>query len=59
MTTAKRIRKKRLEKGLTQKALADKCGMYESQIRRYELEKANPKLQTARKIAKDLECPVI
>lgn len=59
MTTAKRIRKKRLEKGLTQKALADKCGMYESQIRRYELEKANPKLETVRKIAKALECPVI
>ena len=59
MTTAKRIRKKRLEKGLTQKVLGELCGINEANIRWYELEKANPKLETVRKIAKALECPVI
>lgn len=59
MTTAKRIRKKRLEKGLTQKALGELCGINEANIRKYENNKQNPKLETVRKIAKALECPVI
>ncbi len=33
MTTAKRIRKKRLEKGLTQKVLGELCGINEANIR--------------------------
>lgn len=59
MTTAKRIRLKRIEKGLTQKELGERCGIVESQIRRYEIEKGEPKLSTLKRIAKGLECPVI
>lgn len=44
----KRIRK---EKGLTQKALGELCGINEANIRKYENNKQNPKLETARKIA--------
>lgn len=36
---------------MTQKQLGEKCGMYESQIRKYELGTANPKLGTIIKIA--------
>lgn len=49
-----KIRHYRLEKGLTQKQLAEKCGMYESQIRKYETGKANPKIGTLRRIADGL-----
>ena len=35
----------------SQKQLAEKCDMYESQIRKYELSNANPKLDTIRKIS--------
>lgn len=59
MTTAERIRSKRLEKGLTQKALGERCGIVESQIRKYEIKKGEPKLSTLKRIAKGLECPVI
>lgn len=52
------IKRIRLEKNLTQKQLAEKCGMYESQIRRYELGKANPKIETLQKIAKVLDVQV-
>lgn len=44
----KEIRKK---KNLTQNKLAEKCNMYESQIRKYETGKANPKIETIQKIA--------
>lgn len=54
MTTGDNIRKLRKEKNLTQKQLGELCGMYESQIRKYELGKANPKLETVRKIASAL-----
>ena len=52
------IRRIRLEKNMTQKQLAEKCGMYESQIRRYELGKANPKIETLQKIAQALDVPI-
>lgn len=58
MSTGKSIRKYRKEKGLTQKQLGEKCGINEVQIRQYELEKANPKLETLRKIAKGLDIDV-
>lgn len=58
MTVGENIKRIRKEKGLTQKQLAEKCGMYESQVRRYELGKANPKLETIRKIAKALDVDV-
>lgn len=54
MTIGDNIRKLRKEKKLTQKQLGELCGMYESQIRKYELGKANPKLDTIRKIASAL-----
>ncbi len=52
-TNIKRIRK---EKGLTQKQLANLCNppMADSAIRRYENNKANPKLETITKIAEAL-----
>ena len=53
-----RIRQIRLEKGLTQKQLAEKSGMYESQIRKYETGKALPKINTLKKIADSLDVPV-
>jgi transcriptional regulator with XRE-family HTH domain len=48
------IKKIRIEKGLTQKQLGDLCGMKDSQIRRYENGRANPKYETIEKIAKAL-----
>ncbi len=51
MTIAENIRKFRRERGMTQKQLGEKCGMYESQIRKYELGTANPKIDTIKKIA--------
>ena len=56
--TSDKIRQFRILKGYTQKQLAEKCGMYESQIRKYETGKANPKIETLQKIAKALEIPV-
>lgn len=55
MATGETIRQLRKEKGYTQKQLAEKCDMYESQIRKYELGNANPKLETIRKIAAALD----
>lgn len=57
-STGEKIKKYRLKRNLTQKQLAEKCGMYESQIRKYETGKANPKIQTLGKIASALELPV-
>ena len=51
MTVAENIRKFRKEKKMTQRQLGEKCGMYESQIRKYELGAANPKIDTIKKIA--------
>lgn len=58
MPSGKKIKEFRLKRNLTQKELADKCGMYESQIRKYELGTANPKLETLKKIADALEINV-
>ncbi len=55
MTIAGNIKRLRKEKKMTQKQLAEKCGMYESQIRKYELGTAHPKLDTIRKISKALD----
>lgn len=54
MTIGENIKRIRKEKGLTQKALGDKCGLADSAIRRYELGGANPKIETLRKIANAL-----
>lgn len=51
MKIGKNIKRIRKEKGLTQKALGELCGINEANIRKYENDKQNPKLETARKIA--------
>lgn len=55
MPTGSKIKEIRQQKGLTQKQLGDMCGMYESQIRKYETGKANPKIETLQKIADALD----
>ena len=58
MPTGSKIKEIRIKKGLTQKQLGEKCGMYESQIRKYENGNANPKIETLQKIADALETPI-
>lgn len=52
------IKKFRLEKGLTQKQLGERCGINEANIRKYELGAQNPKMETLERIAKGLDIPV-
>ena len=58
MPTGTRIKELRKQKGLTQKQLGELCGMYESQIRKYENGNANPKIETLQKIAFVLGVPI-
>ena len=51
MTTGERIRAKRQDAGMTQKALGEACEIAEPTIRRYEDGKLNPKIETLEKIA--------
>lgn len=51
MTIGERIKKARLEKGMTQKEVAEKCGINDANIRKYESGRQNPKLETIDKIA--------
>lgn len=51
MTIGENIKRIRKEKGMTQKQLGDLCGMNEANVRKYELGKANPKIETICKIA--------
>lgn len=55
MTVGENIKRIRKEKGLTQKKLGEKCGIAESNIRKYENNKQNPKIETIQKIAKALQ----
>lgn len=54
MTVNENIRRIRLQKGMTQKQVAEACGTVDAVIRAYELGKANPKPATVAKIAKAL-----
>ena len=54
MTIGEKIKAKRLERGLTQKALGELTGIAEPTIRRYEAGKLNPKIETISKIANGL-----
>lgn len=54
MTVNENIRRIRLQKGLTQKQVAEACGTVDAVIRTYELGKANPKPATVAKISKAL-----
>lgn len=58
MTIGENIKRIRKEKRLTQKQLGDLCNMADSAIRRYELGKSTPKIQTIHKIAEGLGVPV-
>lgn len=58
MTVGEKIRRIRKEKGLTQKQLGELCGMNEANVRKYELGKANPKIETVDKIASALGEPL-
>lgn len=58
MTVGENIRKYRIEKGLTQKQLGEKCNIAEPTIRRYELNKLHPKIKTLAKIASALNIDV-
>ncbi|MCH5249523.1 MAG: helix-turn-helix transcriptional regulator [Lachnospiraceae bacterium] len=51
MQIGENIKNLRIEKGMTQKQLGEKCGIADSAIRRYELGGANPKRETLKKIA--------
>lgn len=51
MTVGDKIRILRKEQKMTQKELGEACGIAESTIRRYELDKLNPKYETRKKIA--------
>lgn len=53
-TTGEKIKQARLNSHMTQKQLAEKCGMADSAIRKYESGKVIPKVETVQKIAKAL-----
>lgn len=50
-----RVKELREKKGMTQTALADACGLYESVISKIELQKTTPFLKNALKISAALE----
>ena len=58
MPTGTKIKEIRKQKGLTQKQLGDLCGIADSNIRKYENGKQNPKIETLQKIADALEVPL-
>ena len=51
MTFAERLLALRKERGLTQKGLAETCGMHINQIQRYESGESQPNLDALRKLA--------
>lgn len=51
MTIGENIKRARLAAGLTQKELADKCGIADSAVRKYESGRVVPKLPMIKKIA--------
>lgn len=55
MTVGERIKKIRLEKGMTQQDLAKRTGINDANIRKYEGGRQNPKLETLERIAAALE----
>lgn len=59
MTVGQNIRAIRKERGLTQNQLGELCGIKEANIRKYELGKANPKIETIEKIAMALGVPIV
>lgn len=58
MTVGENIKKLRKERGLTQKQLGELCGINEANIRKYEADKQNAKIETIEKIAQALGVPI-
>ena len=58
MTTGERIKKIRQEIGLSQKELGKKLGVSQQMIGQWETGKANPKIETKKKIADALDIPL-
>jgi transcriptional regulator with XRE-family HTH domain len=58
MTVGEKIRTMRVQCGLTQKQLGERAGIAEPTIRKYELGKLNPKIETLKKIADALGVPL-
>lgn len=58
MTIGERIRAARKKAGFTQKQLGELAKIAEPTIRKYELGKLNPKIETIQKIANALDVPV-
>ena len=58
MTVGQNIRRIRQEKGLTQKQLGELCGINEANIRKYESDRQNAKIETLKKIADALQSPL-
>lgn len=59
MSIGLKIKEFRKRRGLTQKQLGDRCGIADSNIRKYENGQQNPKIETLRKIADALNAIVI
>ena len=59
MTIGDTLKQARLNAGLTQKQLGEKCGMADSAIRKYESGKIKPKIETLKKIAAALNVSAI
>lgn len=59
MTIGDTLKQARINAGLTQKQLGEKCGMADSAIRKYESGKIKPKIETLKKIAAALNVSVI
>ena len=58
MTTGERIRAARKNAGLTQKQLGERLNISYQTIAQWENGLRNPKLETLRKIAKEVRCPI-
>ncbi len=58
MPSGNRIKEARMKRGLTQAELGKRCGIADSNIRKYESGKQNPKLETLQRIADALEVPL-
>lgn len=53
-----RVRELRLERGLTQEALADHCGLFRTYMSRIETGVANPTLAMIEALAVSLDVPI-
>lgn len=59
MAIGENIKRIRKEKGLTQKALGERCNISEGNIRKYESNRQKPKIETIQRIANALNVSVL